>query len=74
MNTADINGQTSLLLAAHYGHENIIKLLLGASKATPNHVDRTGRTPLSWARGEYYNTIVNTLLTDDHICINLADK
>jgi ankyrin repeat protein len=54
--------QDQLLVAAKYGHEEIVKLLLRKGEADVNFKDMRGRTPLLWAAFGGYLTIFECLL------------
>ena len=45
----DFYGCTPLVWAAHNGHEEVVKILLGWEEANPDNPDNGGRTPLTYA-------------------------
>jgi ankyrin repeat protein len=49
-------------VGARYGHEAVVKLLLGKGAELENKDTEYGRTPLSWAAGESYRAVVSLLL------------
>jgi ankyrin repeat domain-containing protein 50 len=59
----DRYGQTPLSLAAEYGHEAVVKLLLETAEAEVDSKDDTfGRTPLLWAAAYGHEAVVKLLL------------
>jgi ankyrin repeat protein len=57
----DTHGWTPLSLAASYGHEAIVKLLLEAKADIESRDTEYGRTPLSWAAEYGHEAIVKLL-------------
>ena len=49
LNGRDSLGYTPLAWAAHNGHEEVVKILLGREEVNPEKPDYCGRTPLSYA-------------------------
>jgi len=60
VNSANLQGSTALHIAAHYGHEKAVRLLLnfGANKALINNF---GDTPLSLAQKSGKKTVISLL-------------
>jgi ankyrin repeat protein len=64
----DESGQTPLLLAAIYGHNTVVKLLLATGKVNLEAEDtKYGRTPLSWAAVSGHTAVLKLLLTTDEV-------
>ena len=61
MNSQDSNGTTGLLLAAWYGHEEVVRLLF-KFEADPNMTDNNGITPLMAASYKGYSGIIKLLI------------
>jgi ankyrin repeat protein len=57
----DADGQTPLSLAAEYGHEAVVKLLVEQEDVEADSKDANGRTPLSWAPGYRHEAVVKLL-------------
>jgi ankyrin repeat protein len=49
VNLEDCHGRTPLALAAEYGHEAVVEVLLVKDSVNPDSKDKSGRTPLSRA-------------------------
>ncbi|KAG0642019.1 hypothetical protein HOY80DRAFT_1038049 [Tuber brumale] len=63
INQRDCVGVTPLIWAAMYGHQDVVKLLLGQEDVDPSIPGRgDGRTALSWAKGNGHEGVVNLLL------------
>lgn len=73
VNAQDINGDTALNLAASFGHENIVKVLLKTSGIDINFQDKEGSTALMYAAaGDQEN--ISILLLQAGINVNAHDK
>lgn len=69
-----IRGQTALHLAAKYGNEKILQLLLGKSEVNVNvHDDYLKSTPLILACQKGHKQIVSALLQRPDCDVNLSD-
>jgi len=63
VNQRDGAGMTPLIWAARYGHEEVVRLLLGNKHIEPDQQDTNyGRTALSWAAGNGYEGVVRLFL------------
>lgn len=51
-----------------------MKTLLEREDVTPNTADKSGRTPLSWAAGNGYESMVKMLLEREDVTPDTADK
>ncbi|KAJ5549344.1 hypothetical protein N7513_006578 [Penicillium frequentans] len=72
-----VRGCTPLLLAAYYGSESVLSLLLENDDINfnPNARDRKYlRPPISWAVKQGHRHIVRALLRDERVDVNLEDK
>ncbi|KAK5053987.1 hypothetical protein LTR84_001949 [Exophiala bonariae] len=67
LDSADMNGQTPLSIAARYGHYGILKELLLGSRANPASKDHHGSTALHYGASYGYTSIVQELLTFGNI-------
>lgn len=47
--TCDVNGRTSLLWAAYYGHQDILRTLLKLDKGLIAVIDSDGRSAIHWS-------------------------
>lgn len=61
-NLRDEKGRTALLLAAAFGNEMAVQILLQSAKVDPHCEDDDGRTALSWAAESLHEGIVEKLL------------
>lgn len=61
VDSRNVDGRTAFSLAAQFGNEKEMCLLL-QHNADPDHKDRTGRSPLSWAASEGQSAVVKHLL------------
>src|SRR5207253_368357 len=62
-NQRDSAGMTPLIWAARYGHEEVVKLLLGQKHTEPDEPDTVyGRTALSWAAGNGHERVIRLFL------------
>ena len=69
----DEDDSTPLSMAAKYGHEDVVKLLLGKG-ADPNKAGRRKWTPLHMAAANRYGPIgVSRILMDRGAMVNTAD-
>jgi len=63
VNQRDCAGVTPLILAARYGHEEVVRLLLGVKNIEPDQKDTgCGRTALSWAAGNGHEGVARLFL------------
>jgi len=63
MNQRDGAGMTPLIWAARYGHEQVVRLLLGNEHIQLDQQDvSSGRTALSWAAGNGHEGVVRLFL------------
>ena len=65
--TQDEDGRTALHLAAMYGHDNVVEMLLEA-KADLSTQDKWGRTVLHMAAENGYDKVVKMLEANTDIC------
>src|SRR5205807_3311237 len=65
INQKDCTGDTPLVWAAKYGHEGVVKILLGRDDVNPNTPDKYGQTPLSCAVWSGHEGVVKILLGRD---------
>lgn len=74
VNLSDNKGNTALISAIYYGHEDIVKMFLNAPSIDINLSDKRGNTALIWAIHLYHQYIVEMLLRSKDIDINLPDN
>jgi len=67
VNKKDCLGNTSLKWAAHYGHEGVVKILLGRGDINPDIPNNGGNTPLCWAAITGRDGVVKILLGQDDV-------
>ncbi|KAG2415546.1 hypothetical protein HFD88_006737 [Aspergillus terreus] len=67
INSRDPYGQTPLILAVRYGHQDVVDILLSCSNADPNLTDDDGLSPLSIASQLGYSGIVQSLLSTGRV-------
>ena len=65
LNSLDGKHRTPLHRAAKFGHEAVVKLLLGQDSVWADCADYRGRTPLHVAAGKGHETMVKLLLEQD---------
>ena len=70
VNQQDRSGVFSLLMACHYGHTEIVALLLARKEIDVNEPDNNGRSPLSIACHLGFTEIVKLLLATDETDVN----
>jgi len=67
INQTDCGGNTPLVLAAHNGHEGVVKLLLERENICPDKPDNYGQTPLHHAASTGHEGMVELLLGRDNV-------
>ena len=67
INEGDFLGGTPLAWAAHNGHEEVVKLLLGREEVDPDKHDLDGNTPLSLAAWDGHEGVVKILLAREEV-------
>jgi len=67
INEGDFFGRTPLAWAAHNGHEEVVKLLLGREEVDPDKLDLDGHTPLSLAAWGGYEGVVKLFLGREEV-------
>ena len=70
----DHHGKTPLMWAAEYGHDSVVKLLLGRKDVSHDGSDNDGRTPLSWAAEYGRDGIVKLLLEQEDVSPDKPDN
>lgn len=65
-NSRIVDQQTSLSVAAQYGHSYILKLLLADERTDVNVQAKSGRSPLSLASGNGHLPVVKLLISHKH--------
>ena len=63
----DFFGRTPLAWAAHNGHEEVVKILLGREEVDPDKLDLDGHTPLSLAAWNGHEGVVKILLGREEV-------
>lgn len=74
LNSTDRWGNTSLLLAATYGHDSVVRQLLKCGGADINLKDHYQQTPLSNAAQNGHKAVVQVLVEQDGINVELYDS
>lgn len=70
-----VKGQWTLLcLAAEYGHEALVKLLLDTGKVYLHAEDRDGRTALQLAVEKEHEAVVKLLLDTGKVYLHATDR
>ena len=67
INGGDFSGCTPLSRAAHNGHEEVVKILLGRGEVNPDKTDKFGTTPLSAAAQNGHEGVVKRLLGREEV-------
>ena len=67
INGRDFLGYTPLVWAAQYGHEGVVKILLGRQGVDPGKPDKFAQTPLSYAAWGGHEGVVKTLLEQEGV-------
>ncbi|KAL8299133.1 hypothetical protein RB593_009145 [Gaeumannomyces tritici] len=65
---------TNLIIASHFGHEAVVKLLLATDKVDADSKDNNGRTPLSWAAANGHEAVVKLLLGTGKVDVDSKDN
>ncbi|KAL8296144.1 hypothetical protein RB600_001571 [Gaeumannomyces tritici] len=65
---------TNLIIASHFGHEAVVKLLLDTGKVDADSKDNNGRTPLWWAAADGHEAVVKLLLATGKVDVDSKDK
>jgi len=73
VNQKDYIENTPLLLAARYGHEGVVEVLLGRDDISPDKPNMFGRTPLWVAARNTHEQVVKILLGRDDLDPNKSD-
>ena len=63
----DFSGRTPLAWAAHNGHEEVVKILLGWEEVNPNRSDNDGRILLAFATSKGHKGVVKVLLEQEGV-------
>ena len=69
-----ISRQTPLSLAAEYGQEAVVRLLIKRDGVDINTKDNEEKTPLIWAAENGHEAVVQLLIEEDGIDINAKDN
>ncbi|TLS21308.1 uncharacterized protein PpBr36_10327 [Pyricularia pennisetigena] len=56
-----LENATNLILASHFGHKGVVRMLLDTDKVDVDAKNKHGLTPLSWAAAEGHETVVRVL-------------
>jgi len=67
INEGDFFGRTPLAWAAHNGHVDVVKILLGREEVDPDKLDIDGHTPLSLAAWGGHEGVVKILLGREEV-------
>ena len=67
INEGDFWGHTPLVWAAHNGHDETVKMLLGREEVCPDKPDILGQTPFSFAAQNGHEGVVNILLEREEV-------
>ena len=70
----DFSGCTPLTWAAHNGHEEVVKILLGWEEVNPDKPDNSGMTPLSYAAWFGHEGVVKILLEREEVNPDKSDN
>jgi len=74
INEGDFFGRTPLAWAAHNGHEEVVKLLLGREEVDPDKLDIDGHTPLSLAAWDGHERVAKILLGREEVNPNKSNS
>jgi len=74
INEGGYRGHTPLSWAAHNGHEEVVKILLGRGEVTPDKANKFGKTPLSDAARNGHVEVVKILLEREDVNPDAPDK
>jgi len=67
LNEPDFAGRAPLVWAAHNGHEEVVKILLGREEVNPDKPDIEGQTPLTYAAWYGHEGVVEILLRREEV-------
>ena len=67
LNETDFAGRAPLVWAAHNGHEEVVKILLGQEEVNPDKPDIEGQTPLTYAAWNGHEGVVGILLRREEV-------
>ncbi|KAF4633985.1 hypothetical protein G7Y89_g4134 [Cudoniella acicularis] len=73
-NQEDLRQMTGLHLAAYFGVEAVVKLLLKTSRVEADSRDNDDRTPLSWAAANGHEAVVKLLLETGKVDADSRDN
>ncbi|KAL8382976.1 hypothetical protein RB595_006647 [Gaeumannomyces hyphopodioides] len=70
----DVANATNLILASHFGHESVVKLLLSTGMVNLDSGDKYTQTPLSWAAENGHEAVVRLLLDTGKVDADSKNK
>ena len=74
INEGWFQGYTPLIWAAKYGHEEVVRILLGHEGVCPDEPNEFGNTPLSWAALNGHEGVVRLFLDCEEVDPNTPDN